>query len=295
MMDGIVLRRLDPAGDRAALESLWRAALHPAWPFLPAGLGCVKDGLVAEDGDRVVGAVGLDPRGSLPLLMVDPSHQRRGLGTALHDAALARLRALGTRRVKLGSGGEDYIWPGVPDDLPAAAGFFAARGWQWIEQVTDLVCDLDGYRTPEGVHERARRVGVRFEAAGEAELPEVLDFEAATFPNWLRWYQRRREGVLVARAAAGQVVGALIYEGPDPRQLFAPMLGPLTGTIGCVGVAPATQGKGIGTAMVARASELLRAAGTRACHIGWTLRVPFYARLGYARWRGYLMSSRDLP
>ncbi len=33
------------------------------------------------------------------------------------------------------------------------------------------------------------------------------------------------------------------------------MLGPQAGTIGCVGVAPNLQGRGIGTAMVARASD----------------------------------------
>jgi len=72
-----------------------------------------------------------------------------------------------------------------------------------------------------------------------------------------------------------------LYAGPGPVSVFDPMLGPMAGTIACVGVAGEAQGQGIGTAMVTRASELLREAGTRVCHIGWTTREAFYARAGY--------------
>jgi ribosomal protein S18 acetylase RimI-like enzyme len=56
--------------------------------------------------------------------------QGRGLGTRLLAAGLERLRAAGTATARLGGGGLDYLWPGVPADLPAATGFFAARGWR---------------------------------------------------------------------------------------------------------------------------------------------------------------------
>jgi GNAT superfamily N-acetyltransferase len=122
----------------------------------------------------------------------------------------------------------------------------------------------------------------------------VLAFEAATFPTWLRWFERRDSSVLVARDVRGRVVGSLLFRGPDDAFLFAPLLGARAGTIGCVGVADHAQGQGIGSAMVARASELLRREGTRACHIGWTLRQDFYVRVGYAPWRRYLMARRQL-
>ena len=67
------------------------------------------------------------------------------------------------------------------------------------------------------------------------------------------------------------------------------MLGPAAGTIGCVGVAPQLHGRGIGTALVIRASQLLAQAGTRTCHIGWTTREAFYRRAGYQPWRRYAM------
>jgi GNAT superfamily N-acetyltransferase len=90
------------------------------------------------------------------------------------------------------------------------------------------------------------------------------------------------------------VVGTLLFRGPLGATIYEPMLGPAAGTIGCVGVAELAQGAGVGSAMVARASELLRDAGTRACHIGWTRRERFYTRLGYTPWRRYHMARRPL-
>jgi ribosomal protein S18 acetylase RimI-like enzyme len=88
---------------------------------------------------RAVGCVAVDPSGSIPLVVVAPAHQRRGIGTDLLSAALARLSACGVGVAHAGSGGTDYIWPGVPMDLSAAARFLQpAAGmptmtpWTWL-------------------------------------------------------------------------------------------------------------------------------------------------------------------
>jgi ribosomal protein S18 acetylase RimI-like enzyme len=279
MTSAATLRPLDPVGDRAALEGLWSAALDPPWPLLPGGLDATRSGLVAEGGGRVKGAVGTDPAGSITLLLVDPAHQRQGVGTLLLEEALRRFGALGRGTVSLGSGGEDYIWPGVPDNLPDAVRFFTARGWRFA---------------PAGMHERAARAGTTIELAGGEDQASVLAFEAETFPSWLRWFQREDSSVLVARDSERRVVGSLLFRGPGPVSVFAPLLGPMAGTIGCVGVAGHAQDRGIGSAMVARASELLRDAGTRMCHISSVSRQAFYVRVGYTPWRRYLMSQRHL-
>jgi mycothiol synthase len=308
------LRALDPGRDRPLLERLWERALGPVWPLLPGGLDIVRDGLVAEPrrggggrggqaqgggqalgGGEVLGMVAVDPAGSIPLLLVDPAVQRRGIGTRLLEAGLERLGTLGARKAELGSGGDDYLWPGVPDDLPAAVGFFAARGWRYDHTVIDLSADLRGYEAPAGVGERPARAGVSLQVLAERDRAEVLAFEAATFPEWVVWFERLEASVLVARDRAGGVVGTLLFSGPPGATIYEPLLGRDAGTIGCVGVAAAARGAGVGSAMVARASELLRDAGTRACHIGWTQRERFYARLGYVPWRRYHMARRALP
>jgi GNAT superfamily N-acetyltransferase len=292
MTDTTNLRTFRPAADHSALEALWQAALAPTWPLLPTAIARIKTGLVAERRGSPVGLAALDEAGSIPLLLVHPAHQRQGVGSTLLDAALAELAARGADRVSLG-GGDNHIWPGVPTNLPAAA-FFAARGWHWDRTVADLTRDLRGYRTPAGVHARIAQAGFTV-APADGDRAQVLAFEATHFPRWLRRFDQPGTPVLAARDARGHLAGTLLFHGPDPDLLYAPLLGPAPGNIACVGVADHARNRGVGTALVARACELLRDAGTRTCLIDWTTRESFYGRLGYLPWRRYLMSRRSLP
>jgi ribosomal protein S18 acetylase RimI-like enzyme len=287
-------RSFSPAGDRTAVASLWQAALEPAWPLLPGAIAILSDGVLAVESRRPVGFVAVDVAGSIPLLLVHPAHQRRGIGTALVDAALRRLGAAGATEVDAGSGGTVSIWPGVPLDLPAAAGFFAARGWDARHDALDLVADLRGYRPPTRAYDSATRSGVTITQGTESDSGAVLAFETTHFPHWTRWFQSGDQNVLIAVDREAGIAGALLFSGPGTDTVFGPMLGPDAGTIGCVGVAPHRQERGIGTAMVARASEILRDSGTRTCHISWTAREAFYTRAGYQPWRRYRMFHRAM-
>jgi ribosomal protein S18 acetylase RimI-like enzyme len=284
-----VLRPFGGAADHALVEALWSAALAPRWPLLPGAITMVRDGFFAVDRGRPVGCVAVDLAGSIPLVVVGPADQRRGIGTDLLGAALARLSASGVDVAQAGSGGADYIWPGVPLDLPAAGRFFAARGWHADHDTLDLVADLRDYRPPVAASERARRAEVTIAPAVAADRAAVLAFETATFPGWTRWFGAANRNILLARDGAGTIVATLLFDGPGAATVFLPMLGPAAATIGCVGVAPNVEGRGIGTALVARASEILRDRGAGACHIGWTVRESFYTRAGYRPWRRYRM------
>jgi GNAT superfamily N-acetyltransferase len=231
----------------------------------------------------------VDLAGSIVLILVHPACQSRGIGTGLLAAALEMLRAGGARQVRAGSGGNAYIWPGVPWDLPGAGAFFTAQGWSHSGDTLDLVTDLAGYRPPAAAAGRAAGAGVSLALAGAGDLAEVVAFEAATFPQWARWFSAGQQDALIARDRAGNITGTLLLDGPGADSVFGPMLGPAAGTIGCVGVTPLLHGRGIGTALVIRASQLLAQAGTRACHIGWASSETFYRRAGYQPWRRYAM------
>ncbi len=287
------IRSFAPAADRQCVERLWAAAMPPAWPLLPAAIARLGAGLVAEAEPGPVGFVAVDMAGSVLLILVSPAYQRRGIGTALLAAALDWLRADGATGVTAGSGGRFYIWPGVPRDLPGAVRFFTSRGWQHSHDTLDLVTDLRRYRPPPGANERAGNRGITITQPVSGCPAGVLAFEAATFPSWTRWFtQSGPQNVLIARDDAGHIAGTLLLRRPSADTVFAPILGPAAGTIGCVGVATPRHGEGIGTALVARASEILRDAGTHNCHIGWTTRESFYRRAGYQPWRRYAMFSR---
>jgi beta-N-acetylhexosaminidase len=193
--------------------------------------------------------------------------------------------------VTAASGGDGYIWPGVPLDLAAGVRFFASRGWSRGHDTLDLVADLARYRPPATAGQRAASAGISLAPTTGADAAGVLAFEAATFPSWVRWFGAGDRDVLIARNGSGSIAGTLLFEGPGTDTVLAPMLGPAAGVIGCVGVAPDWQGRGIGTALVTRASQLLGQAGTRTCHISWTTRESFYRRAGYRPWRRYAMFS----
>jgi len=286
------IRPFAPVADREWAEGLWVAAMASSWPLLPAGIALLTDGLVAEAEAGPVGLVGVDLAGGILLILIHPACQGRGIGTGLLAAAVDLLRAGGTREVRAGSGGRAYIWPGVPLDLPGAVAFFTVRGWRHSGDTLDLVADLATYQAPAAAADRAAGAGVSLALAGGDELAEVVAFEAATFPQWVRSFSAGQGETLIARDSAGRIAGTLLLDGPDADTVFAPMLGPAAGTIGCVGVTPPLHGRGVGTALVTRASQLLSRAGTRACHIGWASSETFYRRAGYQPWRRYAMFHR---
>ena len=285
------IRPYRPTADRPWVEELWAEAMPPAWPVLREGIAAITEGLIAESQAGPVGFAAIDRAGSIPLILVEPRSQRHGVGAQLLAKAVALLRAHGVSQVHAASGGFSYIWPGVPHDLPDAVAFFAAQGWQHTHDAVDLTADLGSYRPPDLADERQGQPEIGFAPATLADAGAVLAFEAANFPSWVRYFETAGLHVLIARDDRGDIAGTLLFDGPDAETVFAPLLGPAVGTIGCVGVAPRLHGRGIGTAMVVHASRLLSQAGTRECHIGWTARESFYRRCGYQPWRRYAMIS----
>jgi ribosomal protein S18 acetylase RimI-like enzyme len=282
------IRPLDPVGDRGSLAVLWTRALSPAWPLLPAGLELLRRGYVAHVGNQVVGAVAIDR--AIVFIAVDPDHQRGGLGSLLLRHALEDLAAAGVAAVSVGAGGADYIWPGVPTDLPAALGFFSAHGWSWDDTTTDLLLDLQSAPIVELVDRFPAPPDVVLATIEPHEMDEVMAFEEQHFPYWARWFIDS-QSVLVARRD-DHIRGTLLIRGPGPVHTCWTMLGDNCGTITCVGVDPGYQNLGIASALVARASTELAARGVGPCVIAWSTRDRLYGRLGYRPWREYRLGSR---
>jgi ribosomal protein S18 acetylase RimI-like enzyme len=267
---------------------------------------------VAVDQGRIAGFVGTATYGSnaghgesgcIRALYVAPALQRRGIGTALYDAALGHLRSSGLHHIQLG-GGLVRFWPGIPHNLPAALAFFRAMGWDDGFTAYDLLQDLSAYVSPPEIAERMAEMPFRLSTAREEDVPALLEFEDREFPGWSDAFRDAvhlgdHDDALIARDADGNVVGALIMVTPrsHPNRTDAPwtaLLGSQLGGMGSVGVAASHRGHGIGLALVARASKILRERGARYGHIGWTGLVDFYGRLGYIVWREFQVSRREI-
>ena len=243
--------------------------------------------------------------GHISLLLVAPDRQRQGIGTLLHDAAFAYCHQVGATSVQLG-GGSSRFFPGVPENLPDAVAFFRSQGWSFEGEqyhvVYDLTQDLRGYVTPPSVLQRVKQQQIYFETIVDGQVDELVTFEAHEFPNWLDAFRRvislgDYDDVLVGRDATEQIVASLIMYTPQSSKarhdvLWQAIFGERLGAIGCVGVAEQEQGKGIGLALVARATELLIERGVEHCSIDWVVLTDFYAKLGYQVWRGYDICQR---
>lgn len=281
------IRPFEPIRDRREVERLWRASFPALWPVLPQGLDMLNGGRLAEHEAR---AIGLAARSgpALQLLMACPGWRRKGIGSELFNAAQKEAQSEGFDRLSLGSGGEDYIWPGIPSDAVDAIAFFELLGYRWGYIATDLVLDLPQWK-PNAitiVTAQQARVAVAPARSG-AELAEVIAFEQRRFPRWVRYFERG-EGILVARRGTS-VLGTLLYS--TSACIYEPALASPCGSIGCVGVDPDAESQGIATAMVLAATRIVRADGAACCHIGWTWRTGLYEQVEYRPWRTYLMST----
>ncbi len=315
------IRLYNPEQDAEAAFALWRDTLNREWPLTAAQFRQVVttpplyrpgDDFVAEENGRVVGFVATQaqrgayvqqPGGNIVVLLVAPEAQGHGIGRALLDHAAAHLRDAGMLWAGIG-GRMPRLWPSVPDNLPAAKAFFQACGWEFQGISYDLVQHLDHYVTPPGVLERMAAQGVRLEAAGAADMPELLAFEDREFSGWANEYHAAADlgdyaDCLIARDADGPIIGALMMYGPQshPQRMdvvWKGLLGENVGSLGAVGVAQTARQRGIGLALVARGSEILKERGVGNCHIGWLVLVDFYGKLGYTKWHAYDMSGKAL-
>jgi beta-N-acetylhexosaminidase len=288
-MPPLAFRPLSPDTEGPGLTRLWAKAFPARWPTLPDGLRLLQRGYVAIAAEAVVGAVGFDR--SVQLVAVDRSFQRRGIGSQLLDLAVADLVRDGVGEIRVGSGSQHHVWPGVPTDLAPAAAFFTAHGWRWGEPVVDLVGDAVQLAAALPASQPVPP-GVTIEGIKPSELAEVQQFEREHFPQWLVWYEHADDVVVARTTGDGALAGALLRSGPGKVSIYWPMLGDDCGTIGCVGVRPDLHGRGIGSALVARATGELASRGVRRCHVDWVERITFYTRLGYEVWRGYAMGTR---
>jgi beta-N-acetylhexosaminidase len=312
-----ILRPYQPNQDGPEVFDLYQATIGQKWPLRYDLFRQVTsehafyrpgDHFIAGAEGRIIGFVAtqvLRPEplpgapGGLQVLFVSPNYRREGVGRALHNIAIDHLRAAGMGTVQLGCGGVLRLWPGIPEDLDECQGFFERLGWTGFHRVCDLVRDVSGYQIPSEMRQHMAKIGVDLHPARPDEAPAVLDFELRNFPgSWYREFAYKTalgecEDILVAWEKGKVVVGTLLVFSPHSKLLnvnllWKEMLGEDVGGMGAVGVAENERGRGIGLALVAWGSEILRQRGVSQAVIDWTGLVAFYGKAGYLPWRWYL-------
>lgn len=179
----------DPERDASWLHELWHRTMPGRWSLsMEAMLEVLSSTsllLVAEAEGARLGLCAVDSSqgafAGLILLLIEPSHQRLGIGTALITRMETILSEQNIRRLKLGAGRSSYFWPGLPAELSRTWPFFAKRGFTEEEPSEDLVQALVDFRTPDWVGGRLLSSGISLRLAEPILREQIIAFENTNF------------------------------------------------------------------------------------------------------------------
>jgi ribosomal protein S18 acetylase RimI-like enzyme len=308
--EGEADRRVRPfrAGDDETVVALWNAtlgrdplsaALFRRQTLLDPGFdpaGCV----LAERGGQAVGfALARTPAGGgrfaapagggyLVGLGVLPAARGQGVGTGLLGAALAFLRARACATVSAAA--HEYYAAGIDREAYAPGiAFLQRRGFREVGEAVAMGRRLYDLAWPDAVRAAAARLegeGVRVRAVRPEDAYPLAVYFREEFPAWAEFFTRKLDGghpaeEIVVATHAGRVVGYCQHLDSDH--------------VGPFGVARDHRGRGIGSVMLYRLLEGMRARGYRFAWFGETGRArPYYERAGFEVTRRYALLQRDL-
>lgn len=242
--------------------------------------------MAVKEGQTVVAAAfapGLAP----VEIVVDPDHRRRGHGTSL----VTRLMAAG----------ESEFW--AHGDLPGARALAAAKHLRAARTLLVLRLQMDAApdaeRVPAGITLRTfepsdidaivRVNGRAFASHPEQGAMDRADFERRASSPWFD-----PEGLFVA-VRGDEVVGfhwTKIESSTDPGS-------PRVGEVYVVGVDPAEQGSGLGTALTARGLRYMHDAGAATVDLyvegDNDAALAVYRRLGFTEHARDVLYAADSP
>jgi len=226
---------------------------------------------------------------------VAPGWQGRGLGTALLDAALDRLRGLGRTSVALSPYVPNYFTPGA--DVKAYSSgidFLTRRGFETLERPISMRAELTGFRIPKAIAERAAVLseeGIEVRLATPADIVPVLEFAERHF-TW-DWH-REASGIFADLFTADPRLVGMIVAVQDGDVLgYAEHRGERFGPFG---VHPELRGRRIGRVLLATTLvEMLK----KNFHAAWFLwtgddAARLYSQVGFREVRRFAVMTKEL-
>jgi GNAT superfamily N-acetyltransferase len=226
------------------------------------------------DGDELVGLLATAGRW-VKLLAVAPGVRRRGVGSALLEAARARSR----KPLRIFDHPGNYLSPGLDVRYAEGRAFLAQRGFQIVAEVENLRAPLDG-KNPLVTEARARELAARAASAGyllrraePADRDALLDFVAHQFAAvWANETARALDGPrrAVHLALDPQSGAPIAFAAADGNNQGLGWFGP-------AGTAPEHRGRGLGEALLIACLNDVRGL-PEAGVIAWIGPKAFYER-----------------
>jgi GNAT superfamily N-acetyltransferase len=234
-------------------------------------------------------------RAQIHAVVVDRAVRRRGIGRRIAGHLAGIARSQGIERLETG-GAMFYLWGGMPDDLPGAAAFSEAIGFELGDVSWDLRGDVTALRVDDGSAARLRDEHLTVEPATADDTPAVLGFLLAEFGGeW--WHETSwflAEGgdpgtLLLLRDASRRILGLARIHRPDvrpigPPHFWAARRATAAGGLGPIGIAADRRGRGLGRLLLVVALDRLRQAGLNDVVIDLTSLMGYYGSHGFRPW-----------
>lgn len=239
-----------------------------------------------------------DPKGNrswITAFGVDPQHQRQGIGTRLVTQLLERFKSLGKNECYVSTYAAGYFTPGIDSkEYPGAIAFLKKLGFIEGEHPLSMDASIVLFKIPREVEEkesRLRQQGIEIKPYRRDYLLSFLQFMESEMPaDWKR----------VARTNLRDLTRGLFH----PDQIFVAVKGEDVvgycqheGThFGPFGVAEKYQGMGIGTVLLARTLERMRAKGHHDAWVMWTdeQAAKVYQKFGFKQTRQFVILRKSL-
>jgi len=265
---------------------------------------------VAIEDNRLVGFVlaltrqvpffgqGLEPdKAWITAFGVQPDCRRRGIGTALFNTLLERLRYEDRRTLDISPYVPNYFAPGVDvDAYPGTVAFLQHKfGFTEIERPISMGANLSGFQIPPDIvaleRRREQEDGVTIRPVTSADLPDLMPFIAQHFG----WDWRRHAGDYLQE-----------YFGDSPHQicfLVARKRGEVVGfcqqrreRFGPFGVHPDYRNLQIGRLLLFRCLEAISAKQVYFAYFMWTGEdaARLYTRAGFQKRREFSVLRKIL-
>ncbi|GAC1316236.1 MAG: hypothetical protein NVSMB12_12790 [Acidimicrobiales bacterium] len=257
----LCLRSIDGAPDRAELDDALFGSDQPA--------------VVRGDPARgVVASVSGDGGSFVRLLAVDPAWRRRGIGSALLQAAEGDARSRGHNRLTIGADAPFFLWPGVPAATTSLLCLLEHHHYARAETNFDMTIDLaDAAPPPAGPHLTKTR-----------DRDEVDRWLSAHWPNWrMEALRALDKGNLVIERDADGISAFCAFE-VNRR-----------GFLGPVAVRPDLLGRGAGQAVLEAALHELHRRGRSHVDVVWVGPISPYVRVGARVSTVYFVYRKQWP
>lgn len=296
---------MDDQKHKGQIYQLWESVLDDIWPVEKQNFDDLvfnqnSRNFIVKNGSEIIGHLSAQICGetaALVCVLVEKTHQGKGVGSKLVEEAMKELKQRGIRKISLGSGGYSYFWPGVPTNLKPAVMFFKKLGWNYSETSVDMIGQLKNYQTPSGIYQRVENLEIKIEFLNESQINQLKEFEKQNFSDWYGYFsaaieENKLDNVLIALSSDNQILGSVLID--RNKKAWNRILGDRVGALGALGVSESARGQGIGLALAAKGSEILKDSEVEVCFLGWTRLIDWYGKLGYKVWREYQMATKNI-